>query len=161
MHKDDCLLYESGEMTADEAGRFEQHLASCAECRDWLAVARSAHRLAAALIEKPPPRLAGAAPGADGPLPSRWFGVRPLGLAALVAAAYLGNALIKRAPPAGTQWDSADLHAAISRVKSDLDGIADEIGHPRGGPEERLKGLTRRLREEQEIVRWLLDESRS
>ncbi|MBI3299063.1 MAG: zf-HC2 domain-containing protein [Elusimicrobia bacterium] len=36
MHRDQCLLYASGEMSAEESGRFQSHLGACPDCRGWL-----------------------------------------------------------------------------------------------------------------------------
>ncbi|MFA5138292.1 MAG: zf-HC2 domain-containing protein [Elusimicrobiota bacterium] len=54
MHKERCLLYESGELSAEDAAAFERHLDSCAGCREWLAVVRCGHAWAEARASEPP-----------------------------------------------------------------------------------------------------------
>ena len=57
MHKEHCLLYESGEMDPASRAEFEGHLSSCEGCRDWLKAIRKAHAWAEA-VKVPPPAQA-------------------------------------------------------------------------------------------------------
>lgn len=60
MHREQCLLYESGELPPSEASEFEKHLGGCFECRERLETARAAHRWADTASLEPPERLTAA-----------------------------------------------------------------------------------------------------
>lgn len=60
MHREQCLLYESGEFSLGEASKFEKHLGGCLECRERLETARAAHRWADTAAPEPPERLTAA-----------------------------------------------------------------------------------------------------
>lgn len=60
MHREQCLLYESGELPLGEALEFERHLGVCLECRERLETARAAHRWAETASPEPPERLTAA-----------------------------------------------------------------------------------------------------
>lgn len=171
MHKEDCLLYESGEMGKDEAVQFELHLASCRECRDWLTTIASAHRWAGVLAENPPARLTMTALGreADRAFFPRRTTVRSLGLAfaALLVAFFVWRrprSSIQTPPIPAAQWDTSDLHASILRAQDGIGGIESALRSADGGIEGGLKAARRqinRIREKQRTIRLLLDESES
>ena len=173
MHKEDCLLFESGEMGKDEAIQFERHLASCPECRDWLATIRSAHCWAGVLSEEPPPRLTMTALGAEvkRDISHRRTVFRSLGLAfaALLVAFFIGqrprsSVRTRTGLTMVPQWDTTDLHASILRAKDGVGGIESTLGLADGGIGAGLKAAERRLgriREEQRTIRRLLDERES
>lgn len=171
MHKEDCLLFESGEMGKDEAIQFERHLASCHECRDWLTTIGSAHRWAGFLAEEPPPRLTMRALSreANHAISHRRTAFRSLGVAfaALLVAFFIWQrprSSIKTPLTMVAQWDSSDLHASILRAQDDIGGIESTLGLADGGIDGRLKAAQRhlnRIREKQQTIRLLLDESES
>ncbi|MDD2773905.1 MAG: zf-HC2 domain-containing protein [Elusimicrobiales bacterium] len=60
-HFEKLFLYESGELSREDAAGFETHLASCAECQNLLKDARQAHGWAELAEEEPSPELFAAA----------------------------------------------------------------------------------------------------
>lgn len=114
MHLEQCLLYESGELPADEAVEFERHLASCAECRDRLDTARAAHLWARGASVEPHPRLSSAALAAAG-------GARLSARAALAAYALAGLlvalTLARGLEPAGEREELERLGAEMTQLK--------------------------------------------
>lgn len=163
MHKEDCLLYESGEMTPAKAAEFEQHLASCTECREWLVTVREAHRWAVTLAHKPSQRLAQVVLGRGNIRKSvdYWTALRPLSLA---LAALLIVFYVSQKPSSIPQWDTSDLHATILHMQSNMDGMRSEINQAQQADEigAHLKNAEQWLNEikyENDIVKDILKQS--
>jgi hypothetical protein len=169
MHKEDCLLFDSGEMGKDEAVQFERHLASCSECRDWLGAIGSARRWAGVLSEEPPSRLTMTALETTRAVSCRRTASRLRGMAfvALLGAFFIWQrprSSIKMPPTMAAQWDTSDLHASILRAQDGIGDIESTLGSADGGIDGRLKAAQRhlnRIREKQRTIRLLLEESES
>ncbi|UPT73718.1 MAG: zf-HC2 domain-containing protein [Elusimicrobiota bacterium] len=117
MHLNQCLLYDSGELSGAEAAEFERHLAVCAECRGLLDAAESAHRWARGAGIAPSPSLAAAAMAAAGPFPlAARAGAAAYALAGLLFVLTLARGLA----PVGDREELERLGAELERLKEPI-----------------------------------------
>lgn len=115
MHREQCLLYESGELAAGERAEFERHLEGCAECRERLETARAAHRWARGAAPEPPRRLTAAVLIAAGGAPAAGrAGTAGLAFAAMLFALSLARGLAPLLPGA------AEAREDLERLRGDL-----------------------------------------
>ncbi len=117
-HHELCLLYESGELPAEQRVAFERHADGCPSCRELLAALGAAHR-AAGLVALPAP----AGLGLQAPPPvSRRAGVVPaVFVAASLAVLASWPRGATRAPSGGElDRDLAALGASVERLGADL-----------------------------------------
>lgn len=61
MHRERCLVYESGEMGPREAAEFSAHLGNCPDCREWLDLIARGRAWAQAAAQDAPEALVQAA----------------------------------------------------------------------------------------------------
>lgn len=117
VHLEQCLLYDSGELTTDEAADFERHLAACVECRDLLETARAAHRWARGAAAEPHPRLVSETLLAVG---GARLSARAAYAAYTLAGLLVALTLARGFEPAGVREELEKLGAEISQVKEDF-----------------------------------------
>lgn len=104
-HGTEALLYAAGELEKAMVGMFEEHLPTCAACRETLEAARGARAWGQALSEGPAPELLAAVLS---PAPRRgvWSHLARAAAAMTLAGGVFAAALFAARPQPDLSWQS-------------------------------------------------------
>jgi hypothetical protein len=146
-HEDLCVLYHAGELLPEERRSFDDHLASCADCRALLESLKRTSRAAASAMLEPPKGLASVAAArvlVEARPEKGLFAPRSLGFAlafaALALALYFASP--RRSEEHSLKWTSG-IEADLARVESELGKLSQDVavGSDPAEIDEDLNGL--------------------
>jgi hypothetical protein len=143
VHREEALLYNSGELNIEETSKFDAHLPDCSDCLERVSLARASKRAAQASVEDAPPellqasidRLSDPGTGESGMMSA---GLKTLLLSVAAIGAYWAYEKTGQAPV-----ESAPAVAASRTAPARL-SMPDLKGKPVSNPGPRIRGRSPR-----------------